>query len=47
MMPVMWGMAMILVGVTAFMMQKPSGMDYMWSLLIWTRNIDKHMHILI
>lgn len=34
MMPVMWGMAMILVGVTAFMMQKPSGMDYMWSLLM-------------
>ena len=34
MMPVMWGMAMILVGVTAFMMQKPSGIDYMWSLLM-------------
>ena len=30
----MWGMAMILVGVTAFMMQKPSGIDYMWSLLM-------------
>ena len=34
MMPVMWGMAMILVGMTAFMMQKPSGIDYMWSLLM-------------
>ena len=34
MMPVMWGMAMILVGITAFMMQKPSGIDYMWSLLM-------------
>ena len=34
MMPVMWGMGMILVGMTAFMMQKPSGTDYMWSLLM-------------
>ena len=34
MMPVMWGMGMILVGMTAFMMQRPSGTDYMWSLLM-------------
>ena len=27
-------MGMILVGMTAFMMQKPSGTDYMWSLLM-------------
>ena len=34
MMPVMWGMGMILVGMPAFMMQRPSGTDYMWSLLM-------------
>ena len=34
MMPVMWGMGMILVGMTAFMMQRPSGTDYMWTALM-------------
>ena len=34
MMPVMWGMGMILVGLTAFMMQKPSGADYLWTLMM-------------
>ncbi len=34
MMPVMLGMGMILVGMTAFMMQRPSGTDYMWAALM-------------
>ena len=34
MMPVMLGMGMILVGMTAFMMQRPSGTDYMWVALM-------------
>ncbi|MBK71611.1 MAG: hypothetical protein CMB43_04210 [Euryarchaeota archaeon] len=34
MMPVMLGMGMILVGMTAFMMQRPSGTDYMWTALM-------------
>jgi hypothetical protein len=30
----MWGLGMILIGLTAFMMKRPEGIEYVWSLLM-------------